>query len=93
MVFHKLQFSIVSQKLFPFGKTVTNLTCKRNRIICFDWFGEWIVQIKFVYNFSIICRLYIYIYIYALFQQVMGNGLMVLKKYPIEIGSWRTITI
>ena len=64
MVFHKLQFSIVLQKLFPFGKTVTNLTCRRNRIICFDWFGEWIVQVKFVYNFSIICRLYIYIYMH-----------------------------
>jgi len=28
---------------------VTNLTCRRNRKICFesfDWFGEWVVQIK-----------------------------------------------
>ena len=79
MVFHKLQFSIVSQKLFPFGKTVTNLTCTRNRIICFDWFGEWIVQIKFVYNFSIICRLYIYI---CTFPTSNGKWLNGLEKVP-----------
>ena len=39
-------------KLFFMVRLFTNLTCRWNRKICFDWFREWVVQMKFCYKIS-----------------------------------------
>ena len=72
-------------KLFFIVKLFTNLTCRWNRKICFDWFSEWVVKMKCCYKVSHIIVLAISTF--PISTSIEKNTRMVFKMYPIGVGS------